>query len=65
VPLVTLTDIISYTLDIGLECKQALLRESDVDERAVLLIEHLQTARSLSIPGMPRPRGFPPEFSEN
>ena len=65
VELGTLTDIISYTLDIGLECKLALLREPNVDERARLLIGHLQTARSLTIPGMPKPRGFPPEFSVN
>lgn len=65
VPLGTLTDIISYTLDIALECKQALLREANVDQRARMLIEHLRTAHSLSIPGLPRPRSFPPEFSAN
>lgn len=63
VTLGTLTDVISYALDLGLPLKQKLLSESCVDRRATMLISHLgqspcePTAASLS--------QFPPSFSQN
>lgn len=61
IPLGVLTDVVSYALDIGLPQKQTLLAESNVDERAALLLEYLD-----HFSGTP-PRGklFPPNFSSN
>ena len=59
----TLTDVISYALDIESRIKQALLSEPCVDRRAAMLLTHLQIAsrdsRSLSL------ADFPPAFSTN
>ena len=63
-PLGTLTDIISYMLDIDLDRKEALLAETNVHRRAELLLAHLsRTAAS----DRSDPSGivFPPQFSLN
>jgi Lon protease-like protein len=55
-----LADIVSYTIDLGLEVKMRLLQECDVFQRARLLLE--------AIEGRPRRAGdrpFPPDFSVN
>jgi len=55
-----LADIVSYTIDLGLEVKMRLLQECDVFQRARLLLA--------AIAGRPRPAGgrpFPPDFSVN
>jgi Lon protease-like protein len=51
-----LTDIVAYTLDVGLDFKEQLLGEAGVDRRAELLLERLARARNGK---------FPPEFSVN
>ena len=59
-----LTDVIGYTLDIDLEEKQSLLEETNVYNRAEMLLEHLSALAN-------RPAGekseekFPPLFSTN
>jgi len=65
VSLGTLTDIISYMMDIELEAKEALLMETDVHRRAELLLEHLAAASSESQPGAAGACPFPPQFSRN
>ena len=64
-PLGTLTDIIAYTLDLPLEFKVQLLAETNVDRRAVTLVDRLEstTLPSHLFGGGHRP--FPPSFSEN
>lgn len=54
-----LTDIVSYTIDLDIDCKLRLLAECDVFRRARLLME---TVASRAAAGG---RGFPPEFSLN
>ena len=54
-----LTDIVSYTIDLDLDCKLRLLAECDVFRRARLLMETV-ASRTASAG-----RGFPPEFSLN
>ena len=44
VSLGTLSDVISYALDLDLLSKQALLAESNVDRRTKMLLKHLQVA---------------------
>jgi Lon protease-like protein len=60
----TLTDVISYALDLDVHAKQLLLAEQDVDCRAKILLSHLKVAsrgtRQLSVAA-----GFPPAFSAN
>jgi len=60
VPLGMLTDIIAYTLDLGIEHKEQLLAETNVDRRVALLFEYLSAAAQ----GLERAT-FPPPFSEN
>ncbi len=63
VTLGTLTDVISYALDLGLPLKQKLLSEACVDRRATALISHLDQTK-----GEPSAVGagaFPPGFSDN
>ena len=55
-----LTDIVAYTIDLGLEIKMRLLGECDVLQRTRLLLEAI-AARP---PAQPR-RPFPPDFSVN
>ena len=62
VPLGVLTDIVSYTIDLGLPLKQQLLHEFNVDRRAALLVDYLQKGGNLRSHGR---AGFPPEFSVN
>lgn len=61
IPLGTLTDIVAYTLPLDLELKQRLLRETNVDHRAALLIDHFDSPSTSS----PPPDTFPPNFSLN
>jgi Lon protease-like protein len=60
----TLTDVISYALDLDIRLKQALLAEPNVDCRAKLLLKYLrkaaQESRVCSLAA-----GFPPAFSPN
>jgi ATP-dependent Lon protease len=64
ISLSTLTDVISYALDLDVRSKQLLLAEGNVDCRAQMLLTHLQRASAeacqLSVAA-----GFPPAFSEN
>lgn len=62
-PLGVLTDIVSYSLDLGTAEKQALLAEQNVDRRAAALIAHLLATTPESMPA--GPVGFPPQFSLN
>ena len=61
----TLTDIVSYMLDIGLDAKEALLAETNVHRRAKLLLEHLSRASSDLQPAAAGAQPFPPPFSCN
>jgi Lon protease-like protein len=61
-PLGILTDIVSYTLDLGMEIKEQLLNECNVDRRAALLLDHLKSGDSVRTIGR---AGFPPAFSIN
>src|SRR5690606_37789913 len=74
-----ITDIIAYTLPLGLEAKLALLAEANVGERARLLVQvlrerqHAAGAISPASGGAfigaasqnPAAGGFPPPFSRN
>ena len=62
VPLGVLTDIISYTLDLGASLKEQLLHECNVDRRAALLVDYLQ--KGGKVRAMAR-GSFPPAFSVN
>ncbi len=62
VPLGVLTDIVSYTLDLGRSLKEQLLHECNVDRRAALLVDFLQKGGKVRALGR---AGFPPEFSVN
>jgi uncharacterized protein len=59
VPLGMLTDIVAYTLDLGLKRKEQLLAETNVDRRVELLFDFL------SSPAAAEPTAFPPPFSDN
>lgn len=61
-PLGTLTDLMSYTLDLDVALKAQLLAQPDVDRRAQMLLEHLQHEDHEHRP--PRLK-FPPDFSPN
>lgn len=60
----TLTDVISYALDLSVADKQALLAEQNVDARAKTLITRLRAAAKNSLQSSPA-AGFPPAFSAN
>jgi Lon protease-like protein len=63
-PLGTLCDIFSFTLDMEVEQKQELLAESDVETRVRLLLDYLEPRLPTKlVPDKPRP--FPPNFSDN
>ena len=64
VPLGMLTDILAYTLDLGLPLKERLLCERDVDARAATLLEYLKRAAQDTSQHSPQ-TGFPPQFSAN
>jgi uncharacterized protein len=59
VPLGMLTDIVAYTLDLGLSRKEQLLSETNVDRRVQLLFDFLSSPVAAKTPV------FPPPFSEN
>ena len=65
VSLGTLTDVISYILDIDLQRKEALLAETNVHRRAKLLLDHLSHAAADDSPGAAGTIAFPPQFSAN
>lgn len=65
VSLGTLTDIMSYMLDIGMVEKEALLAELNVHRRTKLLLQHLATIVTDDSPGSAGTLVFPPEFSVN
>lgn len=58
----TLTDLMSYTLDLNVALKAELLAEPDVDRRAQTLLAHLMHDDDEHRP--PRLK-FPPDFSPN
>ncbi len=60
----TLTDVISYALDLVVAAKQALLAEQNVDRRAKALVTHLKAAANEALQASVA-SGFPPEFSAN
>lgn len=61
----TLTDIMAYTVDLGLKLKERLLIEQNVDRRAAHLIRWFEgAAAALSTAGAPA-GSFPPDFSAN
>jgi hypothetical protein len=62
VPLGVLTDIVSYTIDLGMPLKEQLLEEFNVDRRAALLVDYLQKGDAVRSHGR---AGFPPQFSIN
>ncbi|MBI3839628.1 MAG: LON peptidase substrate-binding domain-containing protein [Planctomycetia bacterium] len=61
VSLGTLTDVISYALDLDVQCKQMLLAEKNVDKRTKMLLKHLKNAPISTRTAA----GFPPAFSCN
>jgi hypothetical protein len=65
VSLGTLTDIISYMLDIELVQKETLLAEANVHRRTRLLLQHLAAISTDDSPGSGGALVFPPEFSVN
>jgi uncharacterized protein len=60
VPLGMLTDIVAYTLELGLDRKERLLAETNVDRRVEILFESLSAAATGN-----EPQVFPPPFSDN
>jgi ATP-dependent Lon protease len=61
VPLGILTDLVAYTLDIGIDRKVALLSEANVDRRAEVLLQFI-----VELGEDHRDRAtFPPDFSVN
>ncbi|MGE0760101.1 MAG: LON peptidase substrate-binding domain-containing protein [Pirellulaceae bacterium] len=63
IPLGTLTDVIAHTLPLRLAFKQQLLAEWNVDVRASLLLQHVNSLNEGQRPAGEPP--FPPEFSPN
>jgi uncharacterized protein len=61
-PLGSLCDFLGYKLPLTLACKQRLLEEADVANRARLLLDELAIQLP---PGPPESRKFPPDFSLN
>ena len=66
VPLSVLTDLVSFAAPFGFDQKYALLAESDVDRRAVMLLEILDSLETSEHQQAPQPRsGYLPPFSTN
>jgi ATP-dependent Lon protease len=63
IPLGVLTDLVAYSLEIGIDEKRRMLDELNVDARATALLGHL--GRLLEGPPAATPSPFPPEFSLN
>ena len=53
-----------FALPIGIEVKQQLLEDADVEQRARRLIAHLEENEPPE-PAKPPSRPFPPDFSAN
>lgn len=64
-PLGMLTDLVAYALDLGMELKQQLLGEVDVDIRAQLLLDRLGRLSTEPLGNAGRGNSFPPDFSLN
>lgn len=62
-PLGLTTDVVAHALDFPLDVKLDLLAECNVDRRAGMLIELIQTAVEAEKQHGPRP--YPPGFSDN
>jgi ATP-dependent Lon protease len=60
VPLGVLTDIVAYTLDLGVARKEELLTETNVDRRVEMLCDYLSTLGNVELSAE-----FPPPFSLN
>jgi len=60
----TLTDLVSYTLQLSLSAKRRLLAEPNIARRASLLLQTLRKAREPDEDGDDDQR-FPPDFSAN
>lgn len=60
VPLGMLTDLVSYTLELGVDRKEQLLAETNVDRRVEILFEYLTAAATGEAQST-----FPPPFSDN
>lgn len=63
VPLGVLTDIMAFSLDLGLREKRDLLEELQVERRAIRLLQHMSGAPLAEEPAPGR--SFPPPFSAN
>ena len=59
-----LCDVFGFALPIGIEVKQQLLEDADVEQRARRLIAHLEE-NAPPATAEPSPRRFPPDFSSN
>ena len=64
IPLGVLTDLVAYSLDIGLCEKRRMLEETNVDRRADALLEHLDRLLEVGSTAAAAPL-FPPQFSVN
>jgi Lon protease-like protein len=65
VSLGTLSDVISYALDLDLPTKQSLLAETRVDKRTKMLLKQLKTVAQGTDVVAGFPPAFPPAFSCN
>jgi Lon protease-like protein len=63
-PLGALCDILAFALPLGVEIKQTILEELDIEQRAHRLIDELQAGPELLHMPSERPK-FPPDFSMN
>jgi Lon protease-like protein len=59
-----LTDVLGYTLGIDMEAKQSLLEETNVYNRAEILLKHLSSMKK-GIADKSGEERFPPSFSAN
>ncbi len=60
-----LCDVFSFALPIGVEVKQKLLEDADVEQRARRLVAHLDAHAPSGSASPPVVRKFPPDFSAN
>ncbi len=66
IPLGVLTDLVSFALPISVDLKAKLLTECDVDRRAWLLLEALESDAVAECQELPKPQdGYSPPFSHN
>jgi len=64
IPLGSLTDIVAFAVDLDVKVKQQLLSNTDVDQRAEVLLQELRLLNE-SQGNDSEPWTFPPKFSEN